>query len=411
MNIKEMADYCLNCKTKPCTKGCPLGNDIPGFIQCIKENNLDKAYTILAKTTALPAICGRICPHSKQCQGNCVRGIKGTPVEIGKLEAFVGDYAIQNNIKFDKTIITKNKSVAIVGSGPAGLTAATFLAKEGYGVTILEKESYLGGLLVHGIPDFRLKKEIVENVVSNIIDLGIKINCNNESIFDLDKKFDAIILSFGSNESIPLGIDGECLDGVFGANELLKENNHPNYKNKSVVVIGGGNVAIDAARSINKLGAKKTSVIYRRNRAQMPAETKEIEDAENENIEFIFQTNPIKIHGNKYVQSIECVKTDLVKSEDGSRDFPVNIDNSNFEIDTDYIIVAIGSTTNSNILKMLDLETTSKGYVKIDENNMSSKKGIFVAGDLCGTKATVAWASRSGRDVAYSVMNYLENPN
>lgn len=407
MNINEMANYCLNCKTKPCTKSCPLGNEIPAFISCIKEGNMNEAYNILTSTTLLPSICGRICPHSQQCEGSCVRGIKGAPVSIGELEAFVGDYALKNNIKYNKTN-SNNKSVAVVGSGPAGLTAAGFLAKEGYNVSIFEKESYLGGLLIHGIPEFRLEKELVNEAIQNILDLGISVNLNYTKVDDLHDKFDAVILSFGANESIKLNVPGEELKGVYGANKLLKTQEHPDYTNKSVIVIGGGNVAMDAARTVNRLGAKNTTVIYRRAKEHMPAEKKEIEFAENENIRFIFQASPTKVVGDNSVKGIECIKTEIIKSEDGSRDMVKAIDNSNFIINADYIIVAIGSTTNKELIKKLNLETDKNGYIKIDENNMSSEKDTFIAGDLTGIKSTVAWACRSGRDTAYSVIRYLD---
>lgn len=404
MEVKKFADYCLNCKTKPCSKACPLGNNIPEFIKCVKEDNILEAYKVLSETTIMPSICGRICPHSKQCQGSCVRGIKGSPVEIGKIEAYVGDYALEHNIKYSK-LNKIDKSVAILGGGPAGLTAATFLAKQGLDVTIYEKENYLGGLLVHGIPEFRLDKNIVKKVIDNILDLGVKFSYEKFN----DKNYDAIILSFGANEPISLGIDGEDLNGVFGANTLLKTNHHPDYTNKSVIVIGGGNVAMDAARTINKLGAKKVSIIYRRDKKNMPAETKEIKDAENEGIEFIFQTSPVRILGENKVHGIECIKTELIKDENSTREIPIDIPNSNFNLQADFIVVAIGATTNNNSLSLFNLKTNKNGYIEIDENNMTSKTGIFAAGDLCGTKSTVAWACRSGRDTAYSVIDYLCN--
>ena len=271
-NINEKANYCLNCKIKPCSiKGCPLHNEIPDFIKEVKEKNYNKAYEILCRTTVLQGVCGRICPHQKQCQGACVRGIKGEPVSIGELEAFVFDKAMENgeslkNIWKEKIKENKkemqNKKVAIIGGGPAGLTAAAFLAKEGICVTIYEKYNYLGGLLVHGIPEFRLDKKIVKQTVDNILDLGINVEYNKElgkniDLSELTKKYDAVFLAFGANCSSKMGAKGEELEGVYGGNELLEYNMHPNYKGKTVIVAGGGNVAMDCARTIKRLRSKR----------------------------------------------------------------------------------------------------------------------------------------------------------
>ena len=256
--IKEFANYCLNCKIKPCSnKGCPLGNDIPNFIQQIKEENYEKAYEILSETTVLEAVCGRICPHTKQCQGSCVRGIKSKPVNIGKMEAFIGDISIKEKYKLMQKN-KKDKKIAIIGAGPAGLTAAAFLLKEGYEVTIFEKYNYLGGLLVHGIPEFRLPKDIVKQTVKKIIDLGLNVEYNKElgknlQLCELEEKYDAIFLAFGANITTKMNVEGENLKGVYGGNQLLEKGNHPDYKNRKVAIIGGGNVAIDCARTIKRM--------------------------------------------------------------------------------------------------------------------------------------------------------------
>lgn len=271
--IQEKANYCLNCKVKPCSlKGCPLNNNIPDFIKEIKEENYKEAYKILCQMTVLPGVCGRICPHMKQCQGSCVRGIKGEPVNIGDLEAFVFDKAIEENLKLKDYMPQKineelkSKKVAIIGGGPAGLTCSAFLAKEGIQVTIFEKYNYLGGILVHGIPNFRLDQNVVENTVKQILDLGVQVEYEMElgknlKLEELENQFDAIFLCIGANKSGKMGVEGENLNGVFGGNELLEFNTHPNYTGKIVSVIGGGNVAMDCARTIKKLRSK-TSKCY-----------------------------------------------------------------------------------------------------------------------------------------------------
>ena len=271
--IQEKANYCLNCKVKPCSlKGCPLNNNIPDFIKEIKEENYKEAYKILCQTTVLPGVCGRICPHMKQCQGSCVRGIKGEPVNIGDLEAFVFDKAIEENLKLKDYMPQKtneelkSKKVAIIGGGPAGLTCSAFLAKEGIQVKIFEKYNYLGGILVHGIPNFRLDQNVVENTVKQILDLGVQVEYEMElgknlKLEELENQFDAIFLCIGANKSGKMGVEGENLNGVFGGNELLEFNTHPNYTGKIVSVIGGGNVAMDCARTIKKLRSK-TSKCY-----------------------------------------------------------------------------------------------------------------------------------------------------
>ena len=266
--IMKIANYCLNCKTKPCTKGCPLGNNIPEFIKCIKEEKFDDAYDVLQETTVLSSICGRICPHSKQCEGNCVRGIKGNPVDIGLLESFVGDVNKEKNIELKEKLVN-NKKVGIIGGGPSGLTAAAFLARSGCDVTIYEKEEKLGGILNYGIPDFRLDKKIINNTIDKVLILGIQVKSGyvlgkNISLEDLKKEYDAIYLAFGANNSCFMDVEGKNLDNVYGANELLKYNKHPDYKEKNVAIIGGGNVAIDIARTVKRLDAKSVNIIYRR---------------------------------------------------------------------------------------------------------------------------------------------------
>lgn len=417
--IKQKSEYCLNCKNPQCRTGCPLGNNIPAFIQKVKEQNLEEAYKILTQTTVLSAICGRICPHQKQCQGKCIRGIKSEPVSIGELEAFVGDWALkQENSLLKSWGIPKenNKKVAIVGGGPAGLTAAAFLRRKGFGVTIYEKQKDLGGILKRGIPDFRLDKSIVDETIKQILSLGIKVHYEKElgknlKLEELEREYDAIFLSIGANIPQKMAIEGEELEGVYGGNSLLENQNHPNYTNKKVAIIGGGNVAIDCARTIKRLGAKEVIVIYRRSEAEMPAEEKEIADAKKEKIQFLFLNNIVRILGKNKVEKIECIKTMLVQKEGESRKSPVNIEGSNYIIDMDYVVMAVGGKADKNLLEKCQLEIAKNKYILVDENNQTSNKKIFAGGDISGQTSTVAWAARDGREVANKIAEYLENQN
>lgn len=408
----EKANYCLNCPTKPCKEGCPLGNDIPSFIKKVKEGNYREAYNILLETTVLQPVCGKICPHMKQCRGKCVRGIKGEPVEIGELEAFVGEMAIQNKWGIPKVEELSGKKIAIIGGGPAGITAAAFLRRKGHEITIYEKHNELGGLLAHGIPEFRLPRYILKQTIEKVLNLGIdvKYNCSlgkDITLDELKKEYDAILLTIGANISSKMGIQGEELDGVYGGNELLENNKHPNYEGKIVVVNGGGNTAMDTSRTINKMGAKKVYVVYRRAREQMPAEQKEIDEAISEGVEFLFQNNIVKIIGDKCVEKIECVKTELIKAEGENRLKPVNIEGSNYEIPVNYVVMAIGSKPEEGVLNTLDLKRNKWGYIETDENNRTSDEKVFCAGDISGETSTVAWAARSGRNAAENIDRYI----
>lgn len=411
-SLLEESNRCLNCKVKPCQKACPLGNDIPSFIKFVKEDNLKEAFNVLTQTTVLGAICGRVCPHFKQCKGSCVRGIKSEPISIGELEAYVFDNAFKENYDIKTTNELEGKKIAIIGGGPAGLTCAAFLRMSGADVTIYEKQPKLGGITRYGIPDFRLSREIIDKNIEEILNLGIKAECNKAlgkdyNLEDLEKEYDAIYLSFGANVSSKMNIPGENLQGVYGGNELLETNIHPNYEGKNVAVSGGGNVAMDTARTIKRLGAKNVYVIYRRAKEQMPAEELEIEEAEKEGVEFLFKTNIVKILGNEKVEKLECIKTELVEKEGEKRPVPVNIENSNYLLDMDYVVMAVGSKPDGEIVSKTKLEVTQYGNIKVDENYMTSKKGIFAGGDLIGTKSTVAWAARSGRNASEVIKKYL----
>ena len=405
MSIKDKANYCLSCKNKSCVKGCPLSNDITDAIKFVKDNDFESAYYKFSETSVLSSICGRVCPHQKQCQGSCIRGIKSESVSIGDIEAFVGDYALENNLKLNSysNYNKLDKKVAVIGSGPCGITCAATLKRLGVEhVDLYEKKSYLGGLLIHGIPDFRLPKDIVKNTYDKILELGINVEYNMElgknlSLDTLRKKYDAVFVAIGSNISSKMGIEGENLNGVYGGNELLEYKSYPNFNGKNVAVIGGGNVAMDTSRTVKRLGAHHVYVIYRRAEEQMPAEKKEIKEAKEEGIEFMFLNNIVKILGKENVEKIECIKTELV-CEEGKRPYPVNIENSNYTLDIDYVIMAIGSQLEEEAVRNLEKNEWNK--LKIDKNYRTNIKGVYAGGDVAGVKSTVAWASFSGREAA-----------
>lgn len=413
MIIEEKAAYCLSCKNKNCVKGCPLSNDITDAIRYVKNNEYEKAYYKFLETTVLSSICGRVCPHTKQCQGSCIRGIKGESVSIGEIESFIGDYGLEKNLPL-KVLDNANaldKKVVVVGSGPCGITCAATLKRLGIKqVDIIEKKSYLGGLLIHGIPEFRLSKDVVKKVYDKILDLGIDVKYNTElgkdiTIEKLKSEYDAVFIAIGANKSSKMGIEGEELKGVYGGNELLEYKDFPDFKEKSVAVIGGGNVAMDTCRTIKRLGAKHVYVIYRRAEEQMPAEIKEIKEAKSEGIEFKFLNNIVKVIGKDKVEKIECIKTELV-FEEGKRPYPVNVEGSNYTLDIDYVVMAIGSELDENLVTELNRDKWNK--VEIDEDYKTNIENVYAAGDVAGIKSTVAWASQSGREAAKKIYNSLK---
>lgn len=410
MEVKDLLSNCASCVIKPCQIGCPLNNDITGFIKEMKNENYKGAFDILSNTTVLMSLCGRICPHFQQCQGRCVKGISYNAVEIGKLESIIGDMALENNWTISAPKETKH-NVAVIGGGPAGLTCAAFLRRNGIKVTIYEKHNYLGGIMVHGIPEFRLPKDLVKKVTDSIINLGIDVKYNQElgkdyTLEKIKEKYDAVFIGIGANLSNKMNIQGENTKGVYGANEILENNNHPEYKDKVVIVSGGGNVAMDISRTAKRMGAKKVVVIYRRSEAEMPADKKEIVEAKEEGVEFLFLTTITKIIGKDKVEKLELLKNELVKKENDSRPVPVPIEGSNYEIDADYVMMAIGSHPDEYI-STLNLRQ-EKERIKIDENGKTSDEKVFSGGDIAGTKGTVAWASRAGRNAAYAIIEYLK---
>lgn len=410
--IENMKEYCLNCKNKPCQTGCPLSNDVPNFINA---NSMEDAIEILYNTTILSSICGRICPHEKQCQGKCTRNLTNKkPVSIGEVEAAIGDYALENNIPIPMEIDGKliNKKVAVVGGGPSGLVCSSFLARKGIKVTIYDKHEKLGGLLRYGIPDFRLPKEIVDKTIEKIVEQGIEVRTNQElnkdfTITELSDKYDAVVLAIGANIHSKAHIENEDSSNVYGANEMLESGNYPDFKGKKVAVLGGGNVAMDAARTIIRKNAKEVYIIYRRSEEQMPAEKEEIALAKEDGIKFLFLNNIISVEKER----IKCIRTKLVEKEGESRPVPINIEGSEYYIPMDIVVLATGSQTDKNALENIELD--DRGYIKIDENRKAiltngSKSNIFAAGDVSGDKATVAFAARGGKDAAEEIIKYLK---
>lgn len=424
----EEATRCIHCKNQPCVTGCPVSVKIPEFIQFIVDGDLDKAYEKIAETNNLPAICGRVCPQENQCEGNCTRGIKGEPVGIGRLERFVADY--HNNKKYTKPVeVYANKEkVAVVGAGPSGLTAAADLAKLGYKVTLFDAFHTAGGVLMYGIPEFRLPKKLVNTELKNVIGLGVKLKTNTIigrtlSIEDLyDEGFEAIYIASGAGLPKFLGIPGENLNGVYSANEfltrmnLMKAYKFPKYDTpvhvgKKVCVVGGGNVAMDAARSAKRLGADVT-VVYRRSFEEMPARAEESHHAREEGINFMNLHNPVEIIGeNGWVKKVKVEKMELGEPDASGRRRPVAT--GKYEtVEFESVIVSIGQSPNPLIKHTNpDIKTESWGGIIIDDTTMTSKDGVFAGGDAVSGAATVILAMGAGKKAAANIDKYIRNKN
>lgn len=417
----QEAKRCLNCKTKPCVSGCPVGIDIPSFIKKVSEGDIDAAYGIIDRSSSLPAVCGRVCPQETQCEGKCIRGIKGDPVGIGYLERFVAD----NHSDIERHVQSNGHKVAVIGSGPAGLSCAGELAKNGYEVLIFEALHKPGGVLVYGIPEFRLPKKIVEHEIDKLKSLGVKIFTNTVigrtlTIQDLVDMYHCEYIFISTGAGLPrfMNIPGENLKGVYSANEFLtrvnlmrayEEDSDTFVKvGESVAVVGGGNVAMDAARCAKRLGAKHVYIIYRRSGNELPARREEVEHAKEEGIEFRFLTNPVEISGTKdgFVKAIKCIKMELQEPDESGRRKPIAVKDSEHKIECDCVIMSIGTSANPIIASATKgLKTDKRGYIVIDDNGLTSMKYVYAGGDAVTGAATVILAMGAGKKAARSIMN------
>ena len=426
----EEASRCLGCKKAKCVEGCPVSIHIPDFIHQVKEGNIEEAYRIISESSALPAICGRVCPQESQCEGKCIRGIKGEAVSIGKLERFVADWARENGIKPTAPAEKNGKKVAVIGSGPSGLTCAGDLAKMGYDVTIFEALHKAGGVLVYGIPEFRLPKSaVVEKEVENVKALGVKIETNviigkSTTIDELmDKEgFEAVFIGSGAGLPMFMGIPGENANGVFSANEFLTRNNlmkafrddydTPIAHGKKVAVVGGGNVAMDAARTALRLGAE-VHIVYRRSEAELPARVEEVHHAKEEGVIFDLRTNPVEIltDENDWVKGIKVVKMELGEPDASGRRRPVEIAGSEYVMDVDTVIMSLGTSPNPLISSTTEgLEINKRKCIVAEpENGQTSRAGVFAGGDAVTGAATVILAMEAGKHGAKGIHEYLSN--
>lgn len=424
----EEASRCIGCKNAQCVKGCPVAIDIPGFIEKVKGGDIEAAYQVISKSSALPAVCGRVCPQESQCEGKCIRGIKGEPISIGKLERFTADWARENGIVPEGAKEKLGKKVAVIGSGPAGLTCAGDLARMGYEVTIFEALHEAGGVLVYGIPEFRLPKEnVVQKEIENVKALGVKIETDvvigkAVTVDELMKEegFDAVFIGSGAGLPKFMGIPGENANGVFSANEYLTRSNlmkafredstTPIMKGKKVAVVGGGNVAMDAARTALRLGSE-VYIVYRRSEEELPARVEEVHHAKEEGIIFHLLTNPVEIltDDNGWVNGIKCVRMELGEPDESGRRRPVVIPDSEYVIEVDTIIMALGTSPNPLISSTTGgLETNRwKCIVANEENGATSKEGVYAGGDAVTGAATVILAMGAGKSAAQGIHEYL----
>ena len=426
--MKE-AQRCLDCKNAPCRSGCPVAVKIPRFLEKVRDGDFDAAYEIITSTNSLPAVCGRVCPQEKQCESKCVRGLKGESVGIGRLERFVADYHMAKTDRPAPAVPESNgHRIAVIGSGPAGLTCAGDLRKLGYDVTVYEAFHKSGGVLVYGIPQFRLPKEIVAAEIENLKAIGVKI-VNNAVIgksLTVDELFEdgyeAVFIGSGAGLPQFLHIPGENLLGVYSANELLTRTNlmkayrddydTPIKKFGRVAVVGAGNVAMDAARVAKRLGAEHVYIVYRRGADELPARKEEVEHAEAEGIEFKLLNNPCAIHGGEdgHVTGIECIKQELGEPDEKGRRKPVPVKDSNWILDVDTVIIAIGTSPNPLIRSTTkNLETTKKGGIQADEGGRTSREGVFAGGDAVTGSATVILAMGAGKTAAKSIDEYIKS--
>lgn len=425
---KEEASRCLNCKNKPCMQGCPVSVKIPEFIAKIAEGDFEGAYRKIKETNALPAVCGRVCPQESQCESKCVRGIKGESVAIGRLERFAADWHMANTKETVEKPKLNGKKVAVVGSGPSGLTCAGDLAKKGYDVTVFEAFHTAGGVLMYGIPEFRLPKAIVQTEIETLKEMGVKINTNviigkTITVDELKNEygFDAVYIGSGAGLPSFMKIEGESLNGVYSANEFLTrinlmkaykfpEYDTPIYVGKNVAVLGGGNVAMDAARSAKRLGAENVYIVYRRSMDELPARKEEVHHAIEEGIIFKILNNPTKIIGddNGWVKGMECIEMELGEPDASGRRRPIAKEGSEHILDVETVVVAIGQTPNPLIKATTKgLETNQRGCIVADENGATSLETVYAGGDVVTGAATVILAMGAGKTAAESIDNLL----
>lgn len=428
MAINE-AERCLNCKKPLCRNGCPVQIDIPAFIQKVAAGEFEEAYQIIAKSSSLPAVCGRVCPQETQCEGKCVRGIKNEPVAIGRLERFVADYHNSHCTEKPNKPKSNGHKVAIIGSGPSSLTCAGDLAKKGYDVTVFEALHVAGGVLVYGIPEFRLPKSIVSKEIDGLKEIGVKIQTNvvigkSITIDELmqEEGFEAVFVGSGAGLPRFMNIPGESLNGVYSANEFLTRvnlmkaylpNSHTPIKHaKNVAVVGGGNVAMDAARSAKRLGAENVYIVYRRSKDELPARREEVEHAEEEGIIFKLLSNPVEIlpDENHFVGGIKCIEMELGEPDESGRRRPVPKKDSEFVLDVDCVIMSIGTSPNPLIKSTTKgLEVNKRGGIIVDENEMTTKEGVYAGGDAVTGAATVILAMGAGKKAAKAIDEYLSD--